>query len=1460
MSPKKKSTHERRKVPWPRIVAFHKEIAERNEEGFFAKRTDDDEARDWSFVKDFQPFDMSGSWTFESNALISESFAKTLEGDQHEALFGGGPGYCTPKKNFHTGEWEEYWNPVFYRQLAHRTGEGTVELVPDAGKWYLSPTFVAAVDRLQITLSGDIEELAEEVLEEAKREFDSSGTPLGRAIKDVFCKMEPDLRPLFNKSFKLHPSGAPADWAVFAPVSSFSPLNRHLMNDYLKLEKTLESAPSVTGGLKCLEDLPYPKTSSASPPIPIVPLNEKQKMAVSAILENRPVAVVSGPPGCGKSQVVVSLLLNAWAEGKSVLFASNNNKAVNVVLERLEQFESDFPVAVRAGNKKESRVVDTMRRILNMAADALDDSSKITTRAKRRQEKIDELRESLEKTQEALSSGMPARITETLKTALSANAEEMDARSAIEKRKNELKESKPAAGKTSVKAIRGTLEEMESWWEEMNDFRNLAEEDALKKKEKKEEAEEAENAFRQWAEKGGLETQDIPDWSWLDNSCPEDLSDWVNSSLKKLKGEVIPYVEIDPDKIWKKEYDEWKSGKEAESFCMAAKRTRKKILSLYEEHKDSLPEMLEESEGHLSKWKELVGDLSKILSMKENQTQAILNGMESGHEALFSKWLKIYADRMTSRRPSWWNVPGIWSMYKLTKALEECEAVLFPLFPNEIRLSIGELSWEARTKWNAVVESTKEWFHWKQLYESNQTEIEKVKKSLSEFSEVASEYDWYDGLDINSWKKLAVEIETKASLAQEAVEAWGKRSAWEKAEGELDQVSETFQEIGDGSPMWLAWIKKSGSEILSCIDRAKANFGKKTASALLDQLKKGSEEPFVESWQNARQWNERFIQISDEIDGIPDEKARIKEWWKSCGPKVRVKADCPQEWPGEDSDSFAFKSKLRNWLKEWDEFNDVELPALRQKIADEAARTQQNLKAVLGLAKEIGCDEASLTPVQDAISIKGEAIAGHDIQSSLSAFTDQSLTSLLNKTQSKLKNLSFEHAKDQWLLRLSEDDEAMKAVHELVGIYDRNRDELPEKNYDLFECALRAAPIWITSAASTQSIPLVPGGFDLVVVDEATQCSITNLLPLLFRGKRLAVIGDENQLRAIPNVRTTEENLLAKNHDVEDWVGIFGHCGQDVYTAGVESIPKRTAGVVTLREHYRSHPQIIGFANRDVYRGRLELRRPFNGFKEEDGVHAIQVSGQAERGPRNRSWLNRAEASKVLDLITSNPGVMKEGRTVGVVTPFTAQSDLINELLVAKGLTIQVLVGNAHVFQGDERDVVYFSPVVAPGMSDGAAQWVGNPPNLVNVAVTRARDELYLVGDLEGITGQKSILGKLARYAKTVEKLRDKNRDGYSPCELAMFSLMCAEGWQPEIQFRIKDIWVDFVLKCDNGQQLVVETDGEEYHQGKKEKDEARDAFLRAQGYLVKRIPCRDVFEKPNDTIARIREIIQAES
>ena len=83
------------------------------------------------------------------------------------------------------------------------------------------------------------------------------------------------------------------------------------------------------------------------------------------------------------------------------------------------------------------------------------------------------------------------------------------------------------------------------------------------------------------------------------------------------------------------------------------------------------------------------------------------------------------------------------------------------------------------------------------------------------------------------------------------------------------------------------------------------------------------------------------------------------------------------------------------------------------------------------------------------------------------------------------------------------------------------------------------------------------------------------------------------------------------------------------------------------------------------------------------------------------------------------------GATLGIVTPFRAQAELINKML-SKALEPQewehcdILVGTAHAFQGSERDIMIASWTLTNDSSPQAFAFVNNP-NLFNVAITRAR-------------------------------------------------------------------------------------------------------------------------------------------
>ena len=357
------------------------------------------------------------------------------------------------------------------------------------------------------------------------------------------------------------------------------------------------------------------------------------------------------------------------------------------------------------------------------------------------------------------------------------------------------------------------------------------------------------------------------------------------------------------------------------------------------------------------------------------------------------------------------------------------------------------------------------------------------------------------------------------------------------------------------------------------------------------------------------------------------------------------------------------------------------------------------------------------------------------------------------------------------------------------------------------------------------------------------------MLPLIFRCKHLVVLGDPEQLPAIGAIGRGMENALAERFGVEAWMSQFGHNDNDAYQTALKTLPALSDRAVHLTDHYRSHPLIIGFSNINIYHKSLRLlrHRHEGGAMDASGVFAVGVSGVAERGPNNASWINKPEAEAVVETVRGLRG--QGGRTdtlIGVVTPFKAQTDHIRLLLEQENLAAQVLVNTVYAFQGDERDIMIFSPVVAMGMSEGAVRWVEQPSNLINVAVTRARDAFYLVADIQMCQLRPGLLGKLSSYVQKVERIRKS-----SYAELEFYSLMVMHGYDPEHHRGVADMEVDFVLEA-NGVKLAIEIDGAT-HDFKPAADAAIGAALAAHHYTVERFSARDVFEKPTEVVDRIK-------
>ena len=388
-----------------------------------------------------------------------------------------------------------------------------------------------------------------------------------------------------------------------------------------------------------------------------------------------------------------------------------------------------------------------------------------------------------------------------------------------------------------------------------------------------------------------------------------------------------------------------------------------------------------------------------------------------------------------------------------------------------------------------------------------------------------------------------------------------------------------------------------------------------------------------------------------------------------------------------------------------------------------------------------------------------------------------------------------------------------------------------------------------------------------MIVDEASQCSLAAVLPLAYRAKRLAVVGDPYQLNPIVSLSDGLLQEIATQTGLDN-DGLrersIHHKDGSAYSAF--EFAAKPQKPVLLNEHYRCHPHIARWFNKAFYQDKLTVLTDVSDTSQHDrAICWYDVDGTVER-PATGSWLNRAEAEQTVKQLR---GVIESGyKTVGVVTPFAAQAQLIEQLAKTQfGQDflddIGFVSGTAHRLQGDERDAIVLSSVLSPGMSKSGARWIEKERNLLNVAVSRARRALIVLGHpLIGELGSPT-LASLRVY------LRDevaRNEGAGSPTaefrmdsrsEKLLLSAMQVRHFLPYAKLNVEGYELDFAL-MEQGIKLNIEVDGDQHLDSRgrqRRQDMTRDRVLNKLGWTVQRIPAWRCHEEIDVVIEEIRKM-----
>nr|WP_319397711.1 DEAD/DEAH box helicase [uncultured Carboxylicivirga sp.] len=269
---------------------------------------------------------------------------------------------------------------------------------------------------------------------------------------------------------------------------------------------------------------------------------------------------------------------------------------------------------------------------------------------------------------------------------------------------------------------------------------------------------------------------------------------------------------------------------------------------------------------------------------------------------------------------------------------------------------------------------------------------------------------------------------------------------------------------------------------------------------------------------------------------------------------------------------------------------------------------------------------------------------------------------------------------------------------------------------------LKVFPIWLANLSDLNSVlPLQKDLFDLVIIDEATQCDIASALPAIYRAKRVVVTGDPNQLRHYSFVSRRQQADLRQNYHLSD-DKIFDYRGRSILDFFVSKVQSQDQ-ITFLREHFRSTPSLIEFSNQHFYNGQLEVLKSTPKHTSHKQIELIEIKGE-----RNSIGINEIEAKALIEYLDGQItkfNSRKEVPSIGIISPFSSQVNYLNKLLkdnydlkVLK--KFNVLCGTPYNFQGSEREIILMSLCVC-GQTHPSAFIHVNKPEVLNVAITRAK-------------------------------------------------------------------------------------------------------------------------------------------
>ena len=405
----------------------------------------------------------------------------------------------------------------------------------------------------------------------------------------------------------------------------------------------------------------------------------------------------------------------------------------------------------------------------------------------------------------------------------------------------------------------------------------------------------------------------------------------------------------------------------------------------------------------------------------------------------------------------------------------------------------------------------------------------------------------------------------------------------------------------------------------------------------------------------------------------------------------------------------------------------------------------------------------------------------------------------------------------------------------------------------------KVVPAWIMPLNKVfDTLNPVENKFDIIIIDEASQSDISSLI-LLYMAKKIIIVGDDKQVSPSDvGVNIDKINMFRRKYIKGKVVN------DDLYgiRASLYSIVSTTFQPISLREHFRSVPEIIGYSNRTSYDNQILPLRDSNSSILKPAIIDYKVNGKRDE----KSKINRVEAETIVSLIEACLA-MKEYKnsTFGVISLLgDEQAELIQDLIVKRIPATEIenhkiLCGNSASFQGDERDIMFIS-LVDSSEENKSLRLVGEGVEgairkRYNVAISRAKDQLWIVHSIDKNSLKEGDLRKeLFEYIDSLkENVFDKTaieNITASDFENEVARHLSEKNYTIKQKWRVGSYDIDMVAIYDD-KKIAIECDGKTLNHTEEEviANLEEQEILERCGWKFIRVRASEYFRNPEKAI-----------